>query len=154
MSQFHISLKTKLKGRNQFNWSRSSNVVRHILNFKFLFNQQKRLIDDINRGIIKPLNTTVFDACDIVKAARYLARAKHVGKVLLKIRESELSRASLPIDVKPRIFFNPNHSYIVPGGLGGMGLGIVDWMVLRECKKVVLSSRRSFSDKDLPAKIK
>jgi fatty acid synthase, animal type len=37
--------------------------------------------DHIDRGIIKPLRTTVFEASDAEKAFRFLASGKHIGKV-------------------------------------------------------------------------
>jgi fatty acid synthase len=102
--------------------------------------------NDLDRGIIKPLKTTVFDAKDIEQAFRYLASGKHVGKVLLKIRENEQDAATLPISVLPRVYCSPDLSYIIPGGLGGFGLELADWLVLRGCRKLVLSSSRGISN--------
>ena len=44
---------------------------------------------DLQKGIIKPLKTTSFNACDIEQAFRFLASGKHMGKVVLKLRENE-----------------------------------------------------------------
>lgn len=101
--------------------------------------------EDLKSGIIQPLKTTVFKASEIEQAFRYLAAAKHIGKVLLQVREDEESQESLPINVQPRVSFNPNFCYIIPGGLGGFGMEFADWMVMRECKKLVLSSSRGIS---------
>jgi fatty acid synthase, animal type len=97
---------------------------------------------DIERGIIKPLKTNVFEASQVEQAFRFLASAKHIGKVLLKVRENENDEATLPISVVPRVYCSPDYSYIIPGGLGGFGLELADWLVLRGCKKLVLSSSR------------
>lgn len=102
--------------------------------------------NDMKNGIIKPLKTTVFEACEIEKAFRYLAAGKHMGKVLLKVRPNEKSKETLPISVLPRFYCNPEHSYIIPGGLGGFGLELADWLVLRECQKLVLSSSRGITN--------
>jgi fatty acid synthase, animal type len=101
--------------------------------------------NDMNSGVIKPLKTSVFDASEVEQAFRFLASGKHIGKVLVKIRENEESCESLPINVEPRISFNPNHCYVVPGGLGGVGMEFSDWLIMRECKKLVLSSSRGIS---------
>jgi fatty acid synthase, animal type len=106
---------------------------------------QRLLENDIKKGIIKPLKTTVFDAHEIEQAFRYLASGKHVGKVLLKIRQNEKDLATLPLTVIPRAYCAPNLSYIIPGGLGGFGLELADWMVLRGCRKLVLSSSRGIT---------
>lgn len=100
---------------------------------------------DINAGIIKPLRTNIFTSNEVEKAFRFLASGKHIGKVLLKIRENEHDTATLPITVLPRVYCNPNNSYIIPGGLGGFGLELADWLVLRGCKKLVLSSSRGIT---------
>jgi fatty acid synthase, animal type len=101
--------------------------------------------NDIERGIIKPLKTTCFDAQEVEQAFRYLASGKHIGKVLLKIRENESDAATVPISVIPRVYCSPNYSYIIPGGLGGFGLELADWLVLRGCRKLVMSSSRGIT---------
>lgn len=68
-----------------------------------------------------------------------------MGKVLLKIRENMLDEATLPISVTARAYCNPELSYIIPGGLGGFGLELADWLVLRGCRKIVLSSSRGIT---------
>lgn len=106
----------------------------------------KRMLDrDIKAGIIIPLKTNVFLASEIEHAFRYLASGKHVGKVLLKIRENPNDEESVPVPYLPRMYCNPEYSYVVAGGLGGFGLELIDWLVLRGCRKVVLSSSRGIT---------
>lgn len=106
-------------------------------------NLMNKVQDDILSGKIKPLTRTVFNAIDVQKAFRYLSSGKHIGKVLLKIREDT---EILPIELKSRTNFNPNKSYIITGGLGGMGLELAEWMIIRDARKLVLSSRRGISN--------
>jgi fatty acid synthase len=106
---------------------------------------QRLLEKDIERGIIKPLKTTVFNASEIVDAFRFLASGKHIGKVLLRVREDVHDNATLPITAYPRSYCNPFYSYIIPGGLGGFGLELADWLVLRGCRKLILSSSRGIT---------
>lgn len=40
---------------------------------------------------------------------------------------------------------DPKKTYILIGGLGGFGLELADWLIVRGAKKLVLSSRRGFS---------
>lgn len=105
------------------------------------------LEDDLKKGIIKPLKTNVFKVDEIEQAFRLLASGKHIGKVLIQIRENEVDEESLPMAVLPRVYCNPNYSYIIPGGLGGFGLELADWLVLRGCRKLVLSSSRGITKK-------
>lgn len=100
---------------------------------------------DIENGIIKPLRSTVFQAQNIEDAFRHLGSGKHIGKVLLQIRENESDLATLPISVEPRVYCSSKLSYIILGGLGGVGLELADWLVTRGCRKLVLCSRRGIT---------
>lgn len=106
---------------------------------------QQIVENDLQKGVIKPLKTNVFPASEIESAFRYLASGKHVGKVLLAVRENENDIFTYPIKVVPRIYCNPDSTYIIPGGLGGFGLELSDWLILRGCRKLVLSSSRGIS---------
>ncbi|XP_063696021.1 fatty acid synthase-like [Culicoides brevitarsis] len=108
-------------------------------------NLHKMIQRDIDSGVIVPLRATVFEANEMEKAFRYLASAKHMGKVLLKIREDDFKEETVPIIKNPMVYFNPNLTYIIPGGLGGFGLELADWLVLRGARKLVLSSSKGIS---------
>lgn len=103
------------------------------------------LQNDIDSGIIHPLPSTVFPANDVEKAFRYLSTGKHIGKVLLQIRENPMNDLADPMTVMPRIICDPAMVYIIVGGLGGFGLELADLLVLRGAKKLVLGSRRGIS---------
>lgn len=75
-----------------------------------------------------------------------MASGKHMGKVLLKIRENPDDIMSYPIDVDPRIYCDAEHSIVLVGGLGGFGLELGDFLVLRGCRKLVMSSSRGISN--------
>lgn len=109
-----------------------------------IVNQMSR---DMTSGIIRPLKTNVFAADEVEEAFRFFASSKHIGKVLINVR-GQTKDDLLPaiVEVQPRIYFDENKSYIVTGALGGMGMEMVDFMILRECKKFVLSSSRGVSD--------
>lgn len=102
--------------------------------------------DDVRSGIIKPLNTTIFDANDIEEAFRFMANGKHIGKVLLKVRQHEKGAVSLPLSTISRVYCDSNQSFIIVGGLGGFGLELAEWLVLRGCRKLVLSSSRGITN--------
>jgi fatty acid synthase, animal type len=77
-----------------------------------------------------------------------------MGKVLLKIRDSELDLESLPISALARIHCNPKECFVIVGGLGGFGLELADWLVLRGCRKFVISSSRGVTNAYQAARIK
>lgn len=83
-----------------------------------------------------------------------MASGKHIGKVILKIREDGDSVETVPLKVAPRVYCTPNESYIIVGGLGGFGLELADWLVLRGCRKLVLSSSRGITNAYQATRIK
>lgn len=100
---------------------------------------------DLESGLIQPLQSTLFQMNEIENAFRYLSTGKHIGKVVIQIRNNEKSLLSMPVRVFPLCYFNPDMTYIVVGGLGGFGLELVDWLVIRGARILVLSSRRGIS---------
>lgn len=95
---------------------------------------------------MKPLKVNIFEAAEMEQAFRFMSSGKHIGKVLLKMREKPEDVQSLPLSVMPRVYCIPSESYIIVGGLGGFGLELADWLVLRGCRKLVMSSSRGITN--------
>ncbi|PNF18738.1 hypothetical protein B7P43_G05011 [Cryptotermes secundus] len=99
----------------------------------------------ISAGVVRPLPRTVFPYTEVEQAFRYMTTGKHVGKVLMQFQPEEDSKVVVPaprlMQAYPQYFCNPSYSYIIAGGLGGFGLELADWLVLRGARKLVLSSR-------------
>ncbi|CAK9827746.1 Fatty acid synthase [Anthophora retusa] len=105
-----------------------------------------RLVSEgIKNGAVRPLPSTVFSEQQLEQSFRFMATGKHIGKVLLKIRDEEPQKVIHPapkiVAAIPRTYMNPEKSYILVGGLGGFGLELADWMVVRGAKYLVLTSR-------------
>nr|XP_034178573.1 fatty acid synthase [Osmia lignaria]XP_034178581.1 fatty acid synthase [Osmia lignaria] len=105
-----------------------------------------RLVSEgIKNGAVRPLPSTVFSEQQIEQSFRFMATGKHIGKVLLKLRDEEKQKVVQPspkvVAAIPRIYMNPDKSYILVGGLGGFGLELADWMIIRGAKYIVLTSR-------------
>lgn len=123
--------------------------------------QRYHMIDVIESGLkegyIKPIKRTVFDKTQVEDAFRFMASGKHIGKVIIKIRDEETDPSHLGpdgsqryqdvkpqpivIEAQPRTMFNPKMSYIITGGLGGFGLELAKWMGANGAKHIVLTSR-------------
>lgn len=54
------------------------------------------LRDGLKNGSIKPLIRTVFDIEEVEKAFRFMGAGKHLGKVLIKVREEEVEKKVVP----------------------------------------------------------
>lgn len=105
-----------------------------------------RLMNEgIRSGAVRPLPATVYSAYQAEQAFRFVGTGKHIGKVLLKIRDEEPKKVLKPatklISAIPRTYMNPDKSYILVGGLGGFGLELANWLVQRGATKIVLTSR-------------
>ena len=83
-----------------------------------------------------------------------MASGRHIGKVLLKIRESPTDIESLPFPVLPRTYCDSNECCVLIGGLGGFGLELADWLILRGCRKLVMSSSRGVTNAYQASRIK
>lgn len=101
--------------------------------------------EGIKTGAVRPLRTTVFNDKQVEQAFRFMASGKHIGKVVIKVRDEEPQKIvpSSPklIPAIPRTYMHTEKSYIIVGGLGGFGLELGGWLVSRGATKLVLSSR-------------
>ncbi|CAH0584002.1 unnamed protein product [Chrysodeixis includens] len=95
-------------------------------------------------GAVRPLPATVFSDHQLEQAFRYMATGKHIGKVVLKVREEEASGArpaAKLVSAIPRTYMHPGKSYVLVGGMGGFGLELAQWMVKRGATRLVINSR-------------
>ncbi|KAG7491726.1 hypothetical protein MATL_G00007310 [Megalops atlanticus] len=129
------------------------NVAFHGILLDALFEEGNReweevsqlLKDGIAGGVVQPLRTTVFERNQVEEAFRYMAQGKHIGKVLLQVRNEETGTgthsAPLSLPAICRTSCPASHSYIITGGLGGFGLELAHWLTERGARKLVLTSR-------------
>ncbi|KAJ5724992.1 polyketide synthase [Penicillium malachiteum] len=91
-------------------------------------------------GVIKEIQPiTVYDYSNIEKAFRVMQSGSHVGKLVLRPTESSIVKCD-PRSQFP-IHFNPDDTYLLVGGLGGLGRSIAQWMVSHGAKNLVFISR-------------
>ncbi|XP_065311985.1 fatty acid synthase-like [Dermacentor albipictus] len=106
--------------------------------------------DGIASGVVRPLNTHLFAREKAEEAFRFMASEKHIGKVVIEIRPEDRQRPTAPavpltVEAIARPCFFEHKSYVIAGGLGGVGLELADWMVTRGCRKLLLTSRSGLS---------
>lgn len=74
-----------------------------------------------------------------------MASGKHIGKVVIKVRDEESQKTMQPatklINAISRTYMHKEKSYVLVGGLGGFGLELANWLIVRGAKKLVLTSR-------------
>ncbi|XP_013390789.1 fatty acid synthase isoform X1 [Lingula anatina] len=99
----------------------------------------------IQSGAVRPLKTTTFDQSNVEEAFRFMAQGKHIGKVLIKVRDEEPETVVPPSSIKLpaicRTTCDPKLVYIITGGLGGFGLELTRWLIERGARHLLLTSR-------------
>jgi 1-acyl-sn-glycerol-3-phosphate acyltransferase len=87
---------------------------------------------------LEPIPHTAFDLAEAEHALRFLAQAKHIGKLVLTVRQPSYQVA--PCAERP--ICRPDATYVISGGLGGLGLAVARWLVDCGARHLVLMSRR------------
>jgi myxalamid-type polyketide synthase MxaB len=96
----------------------------------------RETLADISRGELSPLVLESFAANDVVSAFRLMSRAGHVGKIVVR------QNADVPLGDSRGVGIHADGSYLIVGGLGGLGLLMVDWLVQRGARHVAIMARR------------
>nr|AEU11005.1 NpnA [Nostoc sp. 152] len=95
----------------------------------------QQLMAQLQTGTLRPLPQTVFSAGQVVDAFRYMATAKHIGKVLISMPPMNQGQLSIQTDA----------SYLITGGNGALGLEVAGWLVEKGARHLVLTGRRDLS---------
>ncbi|MGK7908957.1 MAG: SDR family NAD(P)-dependent oxidoreductase [Synechococcus sp.] len=94
------------------------------------------LMPEFDSGHLVPLPHKVFPVSEVVNAFRYMAQAKHIGKVVISIPVPTSARQPHQPVVRP------DCTYWITGGLGALGLEVARWLVAKGAQHLVLTSRR------------
>jgi acyl transferase domain-containing protein/acyl carrier protein len=93
-------------------------------------------------GSLHPLPHRVFPVGEVVNAFRHLAQAKHTGKVVVSMHDDEVMVTPA---VGGSLTLRADGTYLVTGGLGGLGLAVARWLVDRGARHLVLTGRSGAS---------
>ena len=96
------------------------------------------VLDYFLDGRFTPLPRHSFPLSEAPDAFRFMAQAKHIGKVVVTLDEPEFLVA--PSSQQP-VTFREDGTYLLTGGLGGLGLVLAEWMVERGARNLVLVGR-------------
>ncbi|RLU24505.1 hypothetical protein DMN91_002594, partial [Ooceraea biroi] len=96
--------------------------------------------ENLKAEAVKPLVRKVFQKDEVEAAFRYMAAGKHIGKIIIKVQEED-DFVNAPILALPHYYCLANKTYVILGGLGGFGLELADWLVIRGARNLVLISR-------------
>ncbi|MFN9546074.1 MAG: SDR family NAD(P)-dependent oxidoreductase [Cyanobacteriota bacterium] len=87
----------------------------------------RQLLREVTAGQLQPLPRSVYDLSDACQAFRTMQQGLHSGKLVL----------TPPPWTAPRA----DGSYLITGGLGGLGLAVAGWLAERGAGHLVLLSR-------------
>ena len=115
----------------------------HACDLNDAFRTQPKLVQAIygalmgafEKGTLHPLPVTTFKLDAATQAFRYMAKAKHIGKIVL-----------LPPRTAPTIH---EGTYLITGGLGQLGLQVARWLVEHGARHVALVSRSAPTESQL-----
>lgn len=100
-------------------------------------------IQTISQKIWQPLPYQTFPISKTIDAFRHMAQAQHIGKIVILPQEEQ--KVTLAVPSSPSQTIRPDGTYLITGGLGGLGLAIAQWMVDQGVKHLVLMGRRGVS---------
>lgn len=101
-----------------------------------LFAEMEKYIHD---GIYKGLPSVIFPLDQVRRAFYYFQEAKHIGKIVVSMPKATYSNGKLALTHHT---FNSESTYLITGGLGGLGVEVTKWMLTRGAKHIVLAGRR------------
>ena len=85
-------------------------------------------------GELQPLPVQDFPISEAIKAFRFMSQARHVGKIVI-----------LPEEAAPMV--RADATYLITGGLGGLGLALARGLVERGARHLVLVGRSGLTDR-------
>lgn len=103
----------------------------------------KKIVQKISQDDLKPLPNKVFPIEETVNAFRYMAQAKHIGKVV--ISQPQMAKS---INSEDRKLVQEDSSYLITGGLGALGLQVANFLVKQGAKHLVLTGRSGASNQE------
>lgn len=99
----------------------------------------KLTVEQYLQGNFKPITPiTTFNAEHIEEAFRFMQKGSHIGKIVIKFPKEDILplASSVPL---PK--FRKDASYVLVGGLGGLGKGIANWMADYGAGNLIFISR-------------
>ncbi len=98
----------------------------------------REVMEDFARGSFEPLPSRTFPMAALEDALRFMAQARHIGKVVLS--QGEAPPPVVPAGDAPLL--RAHGTYLVTGGLGGFGLAVAGWLCRQGARHLVLMGRR------------
>ncbi|WP_246398797.1 sulfolipid-1 biosynthesis phthioceranic/hydroxyphthioceranic acid synthase [Mycobacterium vicinigordonae] len=131
------------------------NISLHVVDLALMARTHPRrvraLLDEVYRltadGTLPAPQRTHYPVTDAAAAVRAMSAAEHSGKLILDISPGAAAEVVVPPEQLP--VCRPDGSYLITGGLGGLGLFLAEQLAAAGAGRIVLSSRTKPSQKNL-----
>ena len=95
----------------------------------------EEILSDFVEGCLQPLPLRSYGITHVVDAFRHMARAEHIGKVVIQ------AAAIPPEESDEGLKLGADATYLLTGGLGGLGLKTARWLADHGARHLVLMGR-------------
>jgi NADPH:quinone reductase-like Zn-dependent oxidoreductase/acyl carrier protein len=124
----------------------------HAIDLDLLIREQPDFMSELMDEVLqffwekrfRPIYHQVFPISKVENAFRYMAQGKHIGKIVLSLKEPDVP--VLPLR-EQSFALNSDSTYLITGGYGGLGLAVAQWMVEGGARHLVLLGRKGPSDR-------
>ena len=113
------------------------------------------VMEALEKGRWPALPVATYPVSRVVEAFQFIAGGRHVGKLAIEIEGAAADLRVLPVRSQagsvgqPR--FRRDATYVITGGLGGVGLVVAEWMAAHGAGCLVLVSRREAGETEIAA---
>ncbi len=113
-----------------------------VVDWSETFRQEPELMQGLLQELVAKIEDKTFTSLPlrkftlehVVDAFRYMTKAKHIGKIVVTQESNSASRSK-------DFSLHADASYLITGGLGGLGLVVAKWMVEKGARHLVLMGR-------------
>jgi NADPH:quinone reductase-like Zn-dependent oxidoreductase/acyl carrier protein len=102
----------------------------------------RELFGMIERHELTPLPLQTFPVSQVSEAFRMMAQAKHIGKIVVTLEDSNAS-FEIPAGAIP---IHGDGTYLITGGLGALGLTFAQWLAKQGARRLILLGRSKPSE--------
>jgi phthiocerol/phenolphthiocerol synthesis type-I polyketide synthase C len=101
------------------------------------------IVAHIGQGALRPLPARAFPVAETAAAVRTLAQGQQIGKVVVSV-DRQVPPTVAPARLPARL--EPGATYLITGGLGGIGQAVAVWMAENGARHLVLMGRGPASE--------
>lgn len=110
-----------------------------------------KMMSFFKQGLIKPVGLAKESAAsNVLDAFREMQKGSHIGKIVISLRgrDGDLDLGDVAATSKGVVSLDPSGTYLLIGGLGGLGRSISAWMAQHGARHLTLLSRNAGTEED------